>query len=100
MRCVAEAAGVGDGAVMSPEELRDKPTEWFTERAILVSDSGKPDGHFIREAAILDLARDCLLGHDSHQAENAVAWARRLMNGHEGEEHSGDCTRQPWTCAR
>lgn len=66
----------------------------------LVTDSSLPHTHFVREAAILILAEDALLGEDSRSAENAVAWSRKLMDDHEDAEHYGDCVKQAITCLR
>lgn len=66
----------------------------------LVTHSGKPDAHFMREGAIALCAADTLLCHDSHSVENAVEWSRALFDKYEFSEHDGDCTNQPQTCAR
>jgi hypothetical protein len=66
----------------------------------LVTNSALPDEHYVREAAILGLAMDCVLGRDSFEAENAIAWSRRLMDEYEHSEHDGDCTKQAHTCSR
>ena len=66
----------------------------------LVTDSGLPYEHFVREAAIALLARDALLGHDSKDAENALVWSRHIMDKHENAEHNGDCVSQCCTCIR
>lgn len=66
----------------------------------LVTNSSLPHSHYMREAAIAQLAYDALLGHDSAAAENALAWARALMDEHEDAVHDGDCTNQPQTCLR
>ena len=76
------------------------PADRQPDRPMLVTNSGLPEAHFVREAAIAWLAFDALLGHDSHMAENALAWARALMDAHQHEAHDGDCTNQPMTCLR
>lgn len=66
----------------------------------LVTRSSLPDAHFVREAAVGIIAINAIVGHDSHRLENAVEWARALVDGNENAEHDGDCTNQPMTCIR
>lgn len=80
---------------MTPEPTQRR-APWYG----LVTDSGKPDNHFIREGAILELAQDCVLGHDAVLADNALIWSRHFMDVYEASQHDGDCTNQAHTCAR
>lgn len=68
--------------------------------AQLVTNSSFTPTYFVRETTILLLARDVVIAGDSSEAENAVAWARDVVDTYENSPHDGDCTNQPQTCFR